>query len=99
MKLNEKEKQALIKSLKDDYNRNVEMLDSDWAYWLKDENERQKLVEHNAKIKELYEYYENVDGEVEVEFDFDKFKENNNWIWLLILVALFSGWGGNNSNE
>lgn len=103
MKLNEKEKNSLIKILKEQYTKNLEMLDDADCYWLKKDEERQKLIEHNEKIKEKYEFFESQQGELELELNLDNEQVNVNdkWVWALVLLVLVFGnfFDGDNSNK
>lgn len=102
MKLNEKEKQALINLLKKDYERTQQMLDNADYDWLKDEQSRKNVIENNNRTKENLEYLENTEGEVEIDCSLDNFEPHNewDWVWIIVLIAFWGNhFGDNNSTD
>lgn len=90
MKLNEKEKNALIGLLKKEYNANAEMLNDDELNWLYGEEDRKSVMQRNQRIKAEYERLESQQGEVEILFDIDNIKSINDWIWWTAVSAIFN---------
>lgn len=90
MKLNEKEKQALINLLKKEYAENIEMLNDDELYWIRGEEQRQDVLHRSQRIKAEYERLEKQQGEVEILFDVDKADIVGDWIWWMAVCEIFN---------
>lgn len=90
MKLNEKEKLALIDLLKKEYNENMEMLNDDELNWLNGEKQRQEVAHRCQRIKAEYEKLEKEQGEVEILFNIEKAKCTSSWIWWTAVSAIFN---------
>lgn len=97
MKLNEKEKLALINLLKKQYNENIELLDDDELHWIRGEEQRQEVTHRSQRIKEEYERLENQQGEVEILFDIEKANQKGEWIWWTAVCAIFNDFKDENT--
>lgn len=100
MKLNEREKTVLVKFLKEQYETSEKMLKSGDFQWIENEEQYQKVVEHNQRIKEKYEALEEQQGEVEIDTNGVDFNDKWSWALIAIIFAFGGGFNGNNnSNE
>lgn len=95
MKLNEKEKQAIISSLKDSHKYNSEKLDNADYDWTGAEEYHQYLIDQQKETEQYLERLEKIDGELEI--DTDKLNFDSNWACMVILLMI--AFWGNNRNE
>ncbi len=96
MKLNEKEKIAVINLLKSMYEKNLEMLNNvDEDYWGKDEEARQKYFEYNENIKEMYEALETSNSGIET----DNFSPDIDCLLWVVLLSILDNLGKDNPDK
>lgn len=99
MKLNEREKQAIINSLKESYKNNTEMLNNGTFDEGNYVQYRQSVIDYNKQIEEYLEKVETIEGDLEIDTTKFDFSDKWSWIIIMLILAFGGGFGGNNSSE